>query len=199
MIISPSPLYRARRELEIYWRKVKATGTDINALATGYSIVALQQFLEGFYNIVDPDKVTEIFTFRKNQNAGTTTDVYGLRGKFNGTLGGSADYRSGDDFGVNLPDDTAEIAAPGMSLSYAPCSIIQVLSINNNSSRCRCGHTGGYETGFFAHHNFWTGGAPTRGFGALRNAGGCLVVPSSPGDGFIPLASAPPDPEFHSV
>lgn len=134
-IISPSPLYLARRQLEVYWRKCKAVpgGTDINA---NNQVVDLQNFLEGFYNLVDPTKVTEIFTLRKNQNTGTGLTLHGMLGKSTGTLAGGAEWRLADTYGISLPSAAAAISADNVALTYAPCSIIVVLSVNDNPSTC---------------------------------------------------------------
>src|SRR5262245_28784144 len=98
-IISLSPLYLARRQLEVYWRKCKSVsgGTDVN---TNNEIVYLQNFLEGFYNMLDPTKVVELFTFRKNQNTGIGTTLSGILGRASGMLEGSATWRS-DNAGTN--------------------------------------------------------------------------------------------------
>src|SRR5204862_4920892 len=97
-----------------------------------------------------------------------------------------------------LSNAASEIEATGMSLSIAPCSIIVVISVNQEGSRCRYGHTGGGNNGYYMHHGFW-GTGHTRGFAAGKDPGDDgLLIPNPPGDDFIPLAGGTP-PNFHYV
>jgi hypothetical protein len=166
-------------------------------------IVKLQTFLEGFYNVVDPSKVLEIFSLRKNQNTGTGTTLFGMTGRSVGTFAGATLptwNTDGNSSGVHFGNIASAINATNILLPVAPVSIIAVIRIVTYGSKGRFGHAaaGGDTNRYFAQMNYWGGPTTTGGFGARSNINSAVVIPSPvPGDGWIPtsIATGP----FHYV